>query len=118
MREADDPMTLSVSAFERLPDGTFRSLRLESDLAGFERTRHSFFGARWARDLGLSLLPQLREQSELWVEAEDLSMLADEIAVLRRQVLDTEEESYWVFRLDNISKAIDAAGPSGAVCIS
>ena len=94
-------------------------LTLERDLAGFENTRHTFYGSEAATSLGLRLLPQLRS-ADLFVVGDELVELRGEVHALLDAVIGRPDEQYWVERLTNIATAIELVigyGADGAVSI-
>ena len=110
-------MTLSVSAFICGPDGEREYISLPSELAGFENARTTFYGGDRAVQLGLKLLPQLRD-TELTVCGPMLSELLAEVSILLEVLPDGEEGEYWRFRLNNIKVAIEHASAHGdAGCV-
>lgn len=114
-------MTLLVTAYRITRDAEGEKTELipcESDLAGFEETRTTFYGHARARALGLVMLPSLATSN--------ISAMGDELEDLRAEVgllmadLSLDEVPYWQLRLTNILHAIDAAsafGPDGLVII-
>ncbi len=112
-------MTLIVSA-HHFDGARWCELPLERDLAGFEKTRHTFYGSPWAVNLGLQVLPLLRND-DVFVSGDDLATLRLELQTLLRAIVGRVDEQYWTERLTNISSAIDIAsrcGADGAVSIS
>lgn len=105
-------MTLCVDAYTRDENGKAIALPLQSDLAGFESTRQTFYGGERAIAAGLVLLPTLANQSQVDVSGPELLILRKEVELLKAG-LSVEEMAYWNFRLNNILAAIDAALPYG-----
>jgi len=81
-------MSLSVHAYTRDVAGNMEFVEPDDkskDLAGFEVFRKTFYGGNTARSLGLRLLPMLAEQ-DLYVEAEDLSRLKEEVVLILQNI--------------------------------
>ena len=114
-------MTLVVRAYHVTRDAEGERivpLPYESDLAGFEATRTTFYGSARAHTLGLGMLASLAT-SGLHVRGGQLGRLREEVSLLMAN-LTPAEISYWQYRLTNILHAIDAAsvhGPDGLVII-
>lgn len=105
-------MSLIVSAYKRLPDGSVEWLDVadhSNDLAGFESSRRTFWGSDTVKALGLSLLPTLAS-SDIWAEGADLVLLESEIDTLSSHLdLFPDQQEYWRVRLANVKTAIQSA---------
>ncbi|ATQ41239.1 hypothetical protein [Caulobacter mirabilis] len=114
-------MTLLVTAYRITRDAEGEKterIACQSDLAGFEETRATFYGQTRARALGLAMLPSLAT-SNIYARGCELEKLRAEVSLLMAD-LSPAEISYWQSRLTNILHAIDAAsayGPDGLVII-
>jgi hypothetical protein len=105
-------MSLIVSPYKRLPDGSVEWLAMpdhSNQLAGFESTRQTFCGSDTAKALGLSLLPTLA-LSDIWAEGTDLDRLETEIDTLSAHLdLFPDQQEYWRLRLANVKSAVQSA---------
>jgi hypothetical protein len=105
-------MSLIVSPYKRLPDGSTEWLNVanhSAELAGFESTRQTFWGSATTKALGLSLLSTLAS-GDIWAEGADLDLLEAEIATLSRHLdLFPDQQAYWRVRLANVITAIQIA---------
>ena len=112
-------MTLSVSSYRRNEDGSKTKIPLQNEIAGVESTRRTFYGSVRSEELGLKLLPLLKDQAFLEVCGSELVALHSEVRILLESLPSGEEGEYWRFRLNNISAAIDAASAyDEAGCVS
>jgi hypothetical protein len=111
-------MTLMISA-QRFDGECWVDLALDSDLAGLENTRRTFYSSDLTMSLGLRLLPQLR-LANLFVVGDELIELRAEVTTLLAAIIGRTDEQYWVERLNNIAKAVELVigyGADGAVAI-
>jgi hypothetical protein len=102
-------MTLSVSAYKFDQNGEEIELILDSDLAGVESTRHSFYAGALARQLGLTLLPRLAGEAMLEIHGAELVNLLSEVSLLAHNLPQDSFGEYWSFRLNNIRAAAELA---------
>ena len=112
-------MTLIVSAYVRVDNEKITEISLDSDLAGFESTRNSFYGNPEFREK-IPLLSQLKDVSMIEVSGRDLYMLIQEVNFLLNSLPNGEDGDYWRFRLRNILNAINSVlefGENGCVSI-
>lgn len=77
-------MTLSIGVltFDEAGNMTIHDVGPGRDLAGFEVYREQFWGAQIMLELGLELLPRLRDGIWLWVEQPDLERLEREAEII------------------------------------
>ena len=106
-------MTLSVNAYYIDSDGNevdiaFPSESTANNVAGFESCRNTFYGSDQVKELGLNLLPLLKNQAVIYAEGDELETLQSEINILLSN-LEKFDEIYWGFRLNNILTAIKLA---------
>jgi hypothetical protein len=90
---------------------TIVPITIQSDLAGREEARTTFYAGPTARRLGLQLLPQL-VTANVWARGDELDVLRAEVTKLLANLSETERP-YRDFRLNNIIQAIDAASIHG-----
>ena len=115
-------MTLSINVYRRLPGEDALEFvdagHPSEELGGFERCRYDLWGSSVARQLGLTLLPTLRDIYGVWAEDEDLATLEREARTLLdhlelvSQATGFERE-YVAHRTGNILRAIDRARAIG-----
>ena len=110
-------MSLSVNAYHIDANGKWIDLETgppegpNYTLAGFESTRHTFYGSEKSIQLGLTILPGLAN-GDIYAKGEkQIAALNAEVKVLLEN-LDPSDD-YWQFRLGNIIRAIEAAKPYG-----
>jgi hypothetical protein len=110
-------MSLSVSAYKRNSENELEWLTPAepfNDLAGFESTRKNFWASEEVRNLGLTLLPTLKER-DIWAEGVELIQLESEINILAHALPALNSSygyEYLQFRLSNIKEAIRLAKES------
>jgi hypothetical protein len=107
-------MTLTVRAYYFDPQGLEHCIPIASDLAGVESARHNFYGSELALSGGATILPRLAEQASLRLGGPELRTLKAEVDMLRRAVMGRADQEYWMFRLANISAAIEGAEQHGS----
>lgn len=113
-------MTLSVDAYYTAPNGSNFAIHLDSNLAGVESARHQFYGSATSLELGLMLLPHLKDFAVLTVQGSNLQDLLIEVETLLATLPQDEQGDYWRFRLNNIRTAVERArnyGEAGFVSI-
>lgn len=109
-------MTLSIGVFTYDEAGNLAHHDLDPgrDLAGFEVYRTQFWGAQIMLDLGLELLPRLREGIWLWVDQPDLAQLEREARIILEhnvQIAEVTvvEEHKVLWYANNLLNAIELA---------
>ncbi len=109
-------MSLRISVKCINGDGQKHNLRLQpgKHLGGFEVSRYNFWGADIMRQLGLVLLPQLKEGGFILVGGDELTQLEREATLIQANVElvlqhTPYDQQFVMGRTDNILHAIQKA---------